>query len=912
MGAIVGLFEETFRDYVTEGVRSSGVHKVEKSDARSLGVLIEGAIGTAGLGALVGVVKDTKANLDADLAHPSNTVALVYADATDANNDIYIKVGGSGSGSWTLTSAFHDIIGGLAQPYVDAAEAAASAASAVGLFPDAFFAASAAIGAALIVNGRDYLSAAQENKSWSPFYRHAFGQGAYRVLGNDAIAGWRVWFDNPQSVGLTTGDTITPIYLFVGTAGETVEVAARFIDNAGDYVGGQVGTSSAIASGDVQELAAAPVTIPVGAAGLEIWLWCDGGDVYVLDVDVARGSEPLPLRRIKWQQVPMSLNAARSAGVKAQADWAFLTTDMVDNDGRLDGIDVDIVSANPRTEGEGFTGFGQSYTTPGSFNANAFYAPLIPRGATTKKWARIDFTLRTHATDPANSSATLVAVGSVRVDPENGSLSDVYALMRDPITNEQIAITQANLAARYAVIWQAFTAGGERATSGETIATISGASKLTSYYVTSQNAQSATWTPYFTNPTLGVIAVQLDNPAQVTRTEFSPAARSSISESVGGTLPYTGTGLIRRVRAKLDSAKLSTPITSRINIGLFGDSYTANSAYYPARFADAMRQEAGDGGVGFFGVGWYDAGGGVKNYTGDARGLYYAAYTGTWTNNYHAGSTSPNTTDSRSSSAGAKITVASVAGATHPGLSAVKLHFTGTADGVVRYRWNGEAWTNLNVQGGVGFQQVADLLGFPTGALNAAALDAIMLEIEMVSGAAILSGVDFQSAANGVTIHKLGASGAKASDWRSSIGAQWEAGIAALNLDLVIFMTGPNDQAASASPAAVAADVSAFLASATAAIPSVDLMVMAPPENPTGYPTAMPLFAEALALAAASNRACFLNLQEAFGSASDPGEYADGSALELFLPDNIHPTYAGAVCGAARISGELFRTLVSR
>lgn len=59
--------------------------------------------------ASISVVKATKALLDADLAHVAGTVGLVYGDATDANNDIYTKSGGSGAGAWTNTNAFHNM-----------------------------------------------------------------------------------------------------------------------------------------------------------------------------------------------------------------------------------------------------------------------------------------------------------------------------------------------------------------------------------------------------------------------------------------------------------------------------------------------------------------------------------------------------------------------------------------------------------------------------------------------------------------------------------------------------------------------------------------------------------------------------------------------------------------------------------
>lgn len=124
MGAISDAFSSAFRNFLVDGIPASGDNEVIKAEARALGPLIEQAIGTVGLGA-VGTAKTTKALLDADLAHPAGTTALVYADSTDANNDLYVKSGASGAGSWANTGALHLIMEALGQPYVDAAEAAA-------------------------------------------------------------------------------------------------------------------------------------------------------------------------------------------------------------------------------------------------------------------------------------------------------------------------------------------------------------------------------------------------------------------------------------------------------------------------------------------------------------------------------------------------------------------------------------------------------------------------------------------------------------------------------------------------------------------------------------------------------------------------------------------------------------------
>ena len=57
----------------------------------------------AELGAQI-IGKDTKANLDADLAYSAGTVALVLNDSTAANNLFYRKTGSIGSGAWVIAS----------------------------------------------------------------------------------------------------------------------------------------------------------------------------------------------------------------------------------------------------------------------------------------------------------------------------------------------------------------------------------------------------------------------------------------------------------------------------------------------------------------------------------------------------------------------------------------------------------------------------------------------------------------------------------------------------------------------------------------------------------------------------------------------------------------------------------------
>ena len=114
MTAIIPAFDTTYRDYTTEGVPSSGDHEPEKSDIRQLGRVIDGvvaqvqaALATGTVAALIGNrVYATAAALNADLAPADGSFALVYADATRANNDLWRKNGAAGAGNWTNTGIF--------------------------------------------------------------------------------------------------------------------------------------------------------------------------------------------------------------------------------------------------------------------------------------------------------------------------------------------------------------------------------------------------------------------------------------------------------------------------------------------------------------------------------------------------------------------------------------------------------------------------------------------------------------------------------------------------------------------------------------------------------------------------------------------------------------------------------------
>lgn len=86
---------QIWRDYETDGVPGSGAHQVQKRDVKLWGQMFEQMLQVNRLGFA------TLALLNADLAHNANELAIVYADATAANNGTWQKSGASGTGSWT-------------------------------------------------------------------------------------------------------------------------------------------------------------------------------------------------------------------------------------------------------------------------------------------------------------------------------------------------------------------------------------------------------------------------------------------------------------------------------------------------------------------------------------------------------------------------------------------------------------------------------------------------------------------------------------------------------------------------------------------------------------------------------------------------------------------------------------------
>lgn len=353
---------------------------------------------------------------------------------------------------------------------------------------------------------------------------------------------------------------------------------------------------------------------------------------------------------------------------------------------------------------------------------------------------------------------------------------------------------------------------------------------------------------------------------------------------------YTyGEWSLRETRERLRSLALGDDV--QLVVASVGDSWTHWAARWSGPTARALKSAYGAAGAGWTGFGF-----------GGANGLYFNGNVGDpecrptypnpadWSYAEYNATASPDLASLTSSVPGARVTVVNGPA----GCAAVNLFALGTADGLIRYRWNGGEWTELSVAG-------AGLLVSP---LEGVPSDAWTLDLEVVSGTVTLLGADVQAVSRGIRWHKLAGTGARAAHWASVSGSEWSAGIAALNPRLVTVLLGTNDQAFY-DAAVFKAHVQTMIDRIRAAVPSADILLIAPCENQLARPNPMSSYAAALYELAEANDCAFLDLQYVFGDS--PEDYAWGSSRPWFSPDGVHPDPA---TGGRAIVDAVLRLLV--
>lgn len=328
-----------------------------------------------------------------------------------------------------------------------------------------------------------------------------------------------------------------------------------------------------------------------------------------------------------------------------------------------------------------------------------------------------------------------------------------------------------------------------------------------------------------------------------------------------------GEWYLRETRQRLRKRLLAE--SARLSVALIGDSWTHAATRWSGPFASALKTLYGDGGPGWVGFGFAGAGYTLSN--GNVGSDATLSYGGTWTAAY-AASTSPDICQVASATAGDTLTV----GFTGSGASGVDLFYIAGA-GAIQYRWNGGAWNSLSLASGTGLT-VAALTGVPAGAWT--------LELQNVSGTTTLCGVNVKKTTDGVVVHKLGATGSRASQWSGVNATEWQAGLTALAPNLVAVLLATNDQGVYDS-ATFKGYVQTLVTRIKTAVPLADVLLIIPCENGRANTWPMSDYAAAMYELAATNKCAFMDLQYVFGDSFS--EYASTSARAWFAADLIHP-----------------------
>lgn len=369
-------------------------------------------------------------------------------------------------------------------------------------------------------------------------------------------------------------------------------------------------------------------------------------------------------------------------------------------------------------------------------------------------------------------------------------------------------------------------------------------------------------------------AIYINNLSKIRDTSYAQDKLRILIESNTPNLTksYTnGEYYLRETRQRTRKLKLQE--STQFLIASIGDSWTHSRERWSGTTAQTLIEEMGDAGGGWTGFGFHPTVTSLVN--GNVRSTYTYDLAGTWASTYGT-SVSPDICHITSSTAGDKITLTTPA---TPNVSACTLFYVATANGVVRYRFNGGFWTNVNVQGTVGSLGTIALTGFSAGTQT--------LEIEVVSGTCSLCGVNWKSMGNGIAWHKLGATGSRASQWAAVNATQWQTGIQALAPNLVTIMHGTNDQGANRTATQFATDISTIIDRIRAVLPLCDILVVMPCENGRTNNIPMSSYSAAVYDTCILKKVAFLDLQYVFGETFS--EYASTSPRNWFNADLIHP-----------------------
>jgi hypothetical protein len=354
---------------------------------------------------------------------------------------------------------------------------------------------------------------------------------------------------------------------------------------------------------------------------------------------------------------------------------------------------------------------------------------------------------------------------------------------------------------------------------------------------------------------------------------------------------YANRWSVRDARMRLE--RLEAGDVVQWVIALLGDSYSNDRSFYSQSLAKRLQDHYGMAGVGWVGFGWYSApisgtwttslqpvgvSGSVRS---DLAPI--CQIIGTWTCAYNSPASNMPALYKITSSTPEDYVRFSVPPAGGANANSCRLFYSGDGSGVIAISWDDGLTYGANIALSTAGADNIALAGVPAAGCVA--------RLKVVSGNVGLGGVDLQSTAPGVRVHKLGSSGARSVQW-AAVGTPWRAQMLALGSHCHQVMLATNDQTDSNLPSMVAGNFSTIFANLFAVLPYSDKVLVMPAENQrTTNTVGMPLYAQAGREFAVPNDIGFVDLQYVFGSpANFASDYAASNpARPWYATDLIHP-----------------------
>jgi hypothetical protein len=342
--------------------------------------------------------------------------------------------------------------------------------------------------------------------------------------------------------------------------------------------------------------------------------------------------------------------------------------------------------------------------------------------------------------------------------------------------------------------------------------------------------------------------------------------------------PTFGVNRMRETHKRLMERRLGA--ASQLVVALIGDSFFHLRTRIVQPWATYMKGQYGDAGIGFIGFANPDTGQG--NINGQGWGGISITVVGTWTSAYATGF-GPDIGQVTATGSANQYRINSIPA----GVSVVRLMAQPVAGSSIDYSTDaGATWTTVDTSTGTDINLTN--LTIPGTLFN--------LWIRPNAGSPILYGLDVQSTASGVRVHKLGATGSSAQQWQAALAdPRCQAALVALNPRCVVIQLATNDQTGSPLPVTFLPRHKAIITTIQTILPYADILVLMPQDNHRANNVPMASYAAGVRDICLTLGTTFHDLQNDYGV--NPGDYEDTSGRPWTKSDKVHPNEDPAING---------------